>query len=439
MTAIGPTMRPGIFTPLWAVIALLVAFFLRAPTTYTFPIWVATVGALVAGAVWRDANPERLRGLGAIEWSMIAYVLWNFFSAVIPHHYPPDVSPVHFILIPTAIPFLLYVFGRFTLDSRNAVKAVMWSLIGFASYSAAVSIMQFHGPMQWVWPRFIIDAPNWEGRAVGVFNQPVANGMVMALGIAIVAMLIRWGVTWWQRIVLFAVAVACGYGLFLTHTRAAWLSGVVVLIIGTMLAVGYRRGFVVALALVVAVVAVNWSKFTSSDRSSGGVASAHEVEDRLNTIQTSLWAIGEKPFVGWGLARFSAVNTFHHKQWSLEVPWMRGYGIVSHENELGILAELGVVGLATWLTVLVLISKRLWDAYRRLPSDDRDGKSLAVLAIMTMAILVFNGITVDLRFFDFPMAATFLIFGLAAGWADRSTGRQLQSPFPARFEESARR
>ena len=437
MTAVSERMRQSVLSPFWPIIALLAALFLRAPMAKTILVYLTFAFVLGAGLVWRDANPERLRGMGPVEWSMIAYVVWNVASAVAPHRYPAVVTPEsgaefptpvsldRFILLPTVIPFVVYVFGRFTLDSERAVRAVLWALTGFAGYSAAVSILQFKGPKQLVWPRYIVTAPNWPERAVGVFNQPVVNGMVLSLGLGIATLLARWpGAMRWRRLMAVAIALACGYGLYLTHTRAVWLAAFVVLVIGASLATGYRRGFMAALAAVATVAILNWSQFTSSDRASGGVASVQEVNDRLNMIQTALWAAGEKPLAGWGLARFSAVNTHHHQQWALDVPWNRGYGIPSHQNELGILAELGAIGLASWLAVIALITWRLVNAYRRLPSDEVYGKLLAVVGLMALAILVLSGMTVDLRFFDFPLAAIFLLFGMAAGWADRWTHQQ---------------
>ena len=145
-----------------------------------------------------------------------------------------------------------------------------------------------------------------------------------------------------------------------------------------------------------------------------------EVEDRLNTIQTALWAAAQKPLAGWGIGRFQAVNTYHHQQWSLDIPWIRGYGIASHENELGILAELGVIGLALWICVLALIAYRLWNAYRTLPDDDLCGKPLAVTAIMAIAILVCTGLTVDLRYLRLLDGGRFL--------ARRNHHRLVRSP-----------
>lgn len=406
---------------------MLAILFLRVPLYRTHPEPVLCMFAvlLVAAALWRDANPDRLRGFGAVEWAMVAYVLWNVYSAVTPHKYPPGDPLFKFILIPTVIPFVLYVVGRFAVDSERAVKAVLWAILGFAAYSAAVSILQFTGPTGLVWPRYIVDAPNWPNRAVGIFNQPVPNGMVLALGLAVaILMASRRGVPRWQRAAASVTALACACGIYLTHTRVVWLCGVAVLVIGAVLAKGYRPGFVAGLTGVAIVVVLNWSRLTSSDRAAGGMASVREVDDRLNTIQTALWAAAQKPLTGWGLGRFRAVNTYHHQQWAPEIPWIRGYGIVSHENELGILAELGVVGLAAWLAVLALIAYRLWDAYRRLPDDHLCGKPLAVTAIMAMAILLCTGMTVDLRFFDFPLGAVFLLFGIAIGWADRHKNQQ---------------
>ena len=288
-----------------------------------------------------------------------------------------------------------------------------------------MSILQFTGPTAWVWPRFIVDGSlseneTWYGRAVGVFNQPVVNGMIMVLGFAVAMLLMsRHSERAWQRWLVLVIAVACGFGIYLTHTRIVWLSGAVVLIIGALLARGYRTGFIAALGITATIIAINWSVFTSTDREAGGVGSPGEVQDRLNMIQTALWAFAQKPIAGWGIGRFFAVNTYHHQQWAPDTPWIRGYAISSHQNEMGILAELGLIGLALWICVLALIAYRLWNAYRTLPDDDLCGKPLAVTAIIAMAILVCGGLSCDLRFFPFATATIFLLAGVAIGWSDR--------------------
>jgi O-antigen ligase len=100
---------------------------------------------------------------------------------------------------------------------------------------------------------------------------------------------------------------------------------------------------------------------------------------------------------------------------------------VSHENEFGILAELGLIGFAGWILVLALIAYHLRKAYRMLPADDLCGKPLAVTAIMAFAILVCTGFTVDLRFFDFPTAVIFLLAGITVGWLERAKESSLSA------------
>jgi O-antigen ligase len=160
----------------------------------------------------------------------------------------------------------------------------------------------------------------------------------------------------------------------------------------------------------------NWSTFTSSDRSAGGVGSINEVNDRLNTIATSIWAFKQRPLTGWGIGRFPAVNTYHHQQYSPEVPWQRGFGIASHLDALGVLVELGIIGLALWIVSLVLIYTRLFGATRRLPARGMYGRPLGITALLCLFAQSITGLTVDLRFFDFPNISVMLLAGAVIGW-----------------------
>ena len=433
---VGSRPQGWMTAPVLAALVMLVVMFFHTALADDLPDnarLILIVVVVIATALWMDVTPIRLRGIGAVEWAMSLYLMWNVYSMLTPHKYSSiipligtDSSPARFIMVGTVIPFLMYVVGRYTFDRPAAVRVLLWTILTLAAYSAWVSILQFTGPTAWVWPRFIVDGSlntgdqGWYGRAVGVFDQPVVNGMTMVLGFAVAMLLMsRHSETAWQRRFALLIAVACGFGIYLTHTRIVWLCGVVVLIIGALLARGYRTGFIAALGITATIVAINWSVFTGTDRAAGGVGSPSEVQDRLNMIQTSLWAFVEKPVAGWGIGRFAAVNTYHHQQWSPETPWIRGYGLTSHQNELGILAELGLIGLALWICVLALIAYRLWNAYRTLPDDDLCGKPLALTAIFAMAIVVCGGISCDLRFFPFAMATIFLLAGVAIGSSDR--------------------
>jgi O-antigen ligase len=353
------------------------------------------------------------------------YVVVNLGSMLAPHRYaagapldPTSFSVSRFVLIGIVMPLAMFLIGRIVFDHERAVRHLLWCLIAAGAYSAFASITQFHGPTWLIWPRYILDNPNWEGRALGVFNQPVVNGLVLIVGfLAATLIASHASQPLAHRILGASVAVPSVYAIYLTHTRAVWLSFALVVILGVLGAVGFRTGYVLSLAGVLTTVTINWSGFTSADRAAGGVASAGELQDRLNAIATSVWAIQREPLTGWGIGRFPAVNTYHHQGWSPGTPWERGYGVSSHFDMLGILVELGIVGLVLWLAVLALVGGELVRAIRRLPANGLDNRPFAITAAMSLVALLVTGLTVDLRFFDFPNVVVWLLVGAAIGRA----------------------
>ena len=425
----------GLRHPLVALGYFLVALFLRLALPRVLPVdpfLPAFVGVLLSTAIWAWTHRDRLPRLGCLELVMAVYLGYNVLSAVLPHQYGagafiPTVEPINLfrmILSSTAMPFALFLVGRTIGDDARRARVVLWMMLALGAYSAVVSILQFHAPGL-VWPRYIVEDPNWVGRANGVPNQPVVNGITILIGFACAIHLAsRTDAHRATRLIAALVAAGSSYAVFLTHTRIIYLAFAVVLVVGAAIARGYRTGFVVVGALGTAAVLANWSTFTSSDRDAGGVGSTSEVLDRLNTAATSFWAFDEKPLFGWGLGRFITVNTLHHQQWTTSTPFDRGLGIAPHFNELGILSDLGIVGLALWLMILAGLSARLVTAFRAVgrdpqTDDERTRVAVVVTGIIALVVMVTSGTTVDLRLFDLPVVATLLLTGLAVGQAKR--------------------
>ncbi|MGQ0773800.1 MAG: O-antigen ligase family protein [Pseudonocardiales bacterium] len=421
----------GLGSPTFAVALLLVATFLRLALPQVGlpidPFVLAFVGVIGAAVLAIARRVNELPRLGAVEAVMVLYLTWNIVSAIMPHTYPATVPSTgenftvwRFILTGTLLPFVLYVVGRFVFDRESSVRRLLWIVLALAGYSAAVSVAQFTGPTALVWPRYIVEGPLWPGRAAGVLDQPVQNGLLLVLGFVIALFLAsQVSEPTWRRVLAAAVAVASIPALYLTHTRAVWLVFGLVLVAGSLWARNFRAGFVATLVAVCLAIGAGWSTFTSDDRARGGVGSVSEIDDRLNTAATSIWAVGEKPVAGWGIGRFNQLNTYHHKQWSPGIDWERGYGISSHHNELGIAAELGLVGLVLWLTVLALVLWRLVHAVRVLPPDGICGRGLAVVALLAVLSWLAIGATVELRFFEFSNGLVLLLAGVAVGCAER--------------------
>jgi O-antigen ligase len=433
----------GLRKPVLACTYLLIATFFRlaipSGTLPVDPFLIAFAGVVASTWIWMA---QRRRNLSPVEFdpllcAIILYITWNVMSMVLPHPYPPgaplDRAPFsvqRFIVIGTLMPLAMFLVGRWLFISGRAIRVLLWSMVGAAAYSALVSILQFAAPAL-VWPRYILSNSLWPGRAVGVFNQPVVNGLVLIVGFLAATLIASHAVeSRLLRACAVGVALASVYALYLTHTRAVWLSFVLVVLIGAIAAQGFRSGFVLTLGVMMLAIASNWSTFTSSDRSAGGVGSSAEVLDRLNTIATSIWAFEQRPLTGWGIGRFAAVNTYHHQQYSPEIPWQRGFGIPSHLDALGILVELGIIGLACWMLVLVLMYTRLIRATRQLPAGEMYGRPLGMAALLCLVAQTTTGMTVDLRFFDFPNIIVMLLAGAAIGW-QREQARGTVTPHAA--------
>jgi O-antigen ligase len=425
--------------PPLAVVVLLGTVFLRLALPHLIvadPFLFAYALAVASAVVWMWKHRRTLPRVTFVEVAMVLYTLWCYGSMVLPHQYPAFDDPLTGTLTPvsrgievsTVIPFTMYLLGRRLFTRESAVRFVLWSILGFAAYSAMVSIFQFYAPSL-VWPRYIVRAPLWPGRANGVFNQPVANGMVLIVGFVIAIVLAtERGQPTWRRGLLWLYALTSILAIYLTHTRSNYLAFALVLILGVLLMPGARGVFVGLIGAIALVIGLNWSIFTSSDRAAGGIGSDNEVWDRLNGIATSIWAFKREPWFGWGISRFQTVNFYDHQQWSNDTPWIRGLGIASHDTELGILVELGIFGLLLWLCVIVPMIGLVLQAYGILPSSGLIGRRLAFVGICALGVQILSGSFADMRLLDFPLCMVFLICGMTVGARDRELAARRPRP-----------
>jgi O-antigen ligase len=425
--------------PILAVGMLLVSTFLSGalkPLPLPDPGLLSLMAVVAAAGVGVARRVSRAPSFGPVEGAMAIYVLWIIASALTPHPYQAggqleigeSYSVANFVLTGTVMPFVVYVVGRFLFDRVDAVRKILWTVMALFAYSVWVSIAQFHLPGL-VWPRYILDdyteSDSWSNRAVGVFSQPVANGLLLVTGFVLAVHMFHLAETRrWQRFLLVGLGTLSLYAIYLTHTRVVWLGFLVAVVLMAIFVPRHRRIYGTLIGGVVVAVAASWQTLLSEDRASGGITSSYEIEDRLNMIATALWAIPQRPLFGWGIGTFSQVNTYHHQQWSPEVPWIRGYGIASHLTELGIAAELGLIGLALWLAVLALVGRTLYRAVRALPADGSlTGREFGVIVGILAVLWLLTGLTADVRFFVFNGVLIYLLVGIVVGLAEaKGTG-----------------
>jgi O-antigen ligase len=378
-----------------------------------------------------------LRSFGLTEGLMIAFLVLSVASGFAPHQLGDGGEELQWttlVLNGAFFPFALFVIARQTVGDRRAVKSFLWFLVWLGLYLTVTAIFYKLGPQQLVFPRAIADEElgiNPE-RARGPLLNSAADGTVLVIAF-IAAMYL--GVQRGMRFRRFALgaALVMPIGIFYSQTRAVWLAAGLSVVLGAMLARGFRRWYLAVLGGALAVIAINWQKFLSADRQQGGVTSVSEIDSRLNDIATAFWAIGERPVFGWGIGRFPEVNTVYHRAWG-DLDWNLGYGFLGHNTHLTIASELGLVGALLWASVIIAIGVTSARAWRHLPRTGLISKGLVFSFWCAGLTWLINSSVIDMRLFSFVSGLAFVWAGIIAGLGDRArTGEldgELEAPPP---------
>lgn len=383
--------------------------------------FLALVGALFIEVV---TGRRALGRFGTTEFLMICFVVYLFASTITPHPLPAvgekgeARSLLDLILTSAFLPFAGFVLARQLLVDERNVRRFLWFITGFGVYLALTNIFWLLGPHALVFPHDILDPSvgTHFDRGRGVFLNAAVTGYVLVVTF-IGTMFLASQKKARMRAPLLVAAILMLIGIGLTQTRSAWLAAVIVILFSAAVYTGFRRWYIIIIIGLGLLVVVNWSTFTSKDRTQGGVTSTNETEDRLNAAATGLWAIEQKPILGWGLGRFPSINTVHHKAWG-NTPWKRGYGIFPHDTQIGIGAELGLAGLTLWLLIIfsmVVASRRAW---RTLPRSGLLSRNLAIVFWSVGISWVVTASLIDIRLFSFANTLFFIFGGICAGLAD---------------------
>jgi exopolysaccharide production protein ExoQ len=233
-----------------------------------------------------------------------------------------------------------------------------------------------------------------QGRFTWLAIHPTVSGVLAGLAVIVAMAYVaagrrpRPGPMWPQPVYVGALVVV-GAALLGSHTRGAILGAAVGALV---LVLALRRGrTMIESVLVITVLLVGVglaasepvADFFQRDASPESLAS---LNNRTGLWDVSMTAVAENPMFGYGVT--AAQGIFYEET---------GLG-GGHNAVVNLVVELGVVGLLTWLALIV----SLFVGTRRLAKDGRD--HLAFDRALILAVLVF--LLVDGIFFQGPGAVT---------------------------------
>lgn len=282
--------------------------------------------------------PLLLRDHGALALTVAFFVAWAFASTLWSPD-PVDALASAFRLAQGAL--LLFIVAT----AIRSVAHVRWLLLSFVGGALLATLIGFFGAYR-------ADSSVNDARLSGGFDDP--NELAAVLVPALVFLLFffvadRRAIRW----LLIPLAAVLALGFLRTDSQAG-LVALAVTLIGALVFSGPARGRAVALVATVVVAGTAYYTLVTAPVAFQTLASSNNVSGR-----ESLWAVAgdvvaDHPLLGVGAGNFSDVEqSYAFGSTSLPRIDLVTEGELVHNSYLQVLAELGPVGLAAFLAVIV--------------------------------------------------------------------------------------
>jgi putative inorganic carbon (HCO3(-)) transporter len=307
------------------------------------------------------------------------------------------------------VPFLLYVISPAAFSTERDRRILIGGLTVLGAYLGLITLFEAVGAKGLVIPHYIEDPALGihAERARGPFLEAGANGLAMFSCLVAAAI----GMTLWRdrraRATAFAVVILCTAGMLYTVTRQVWAGGAAGIIVA-MLGDRRLRAWLPAVAAGTAIVVALSLAFVPglSNSVQQRTAAQGPVWDRLNSDAAALRMIEARPGLGFGWGTFGQASVPYYRL-------AKTYPLTSvsnaHNVPLSNAAELGFLGLALW--IVILIAGIALPAVRRGPPYIEPYR-LGVIAIATAWFVQSNFTPFDYAFDNYIV---WVFAGIVAG------------------------
>lgn len=336
-----------VFADLAAGVAVftLLTFFELLPSTSGPALSFTKVAGLVLALSWLatiasrhdSANTDFFRAHTATAWFLAAFLAWAGFSAIWAESPSGAIEAVYrFALNATLFLIVFTAIGT----RRDAIRV-------FAAFVIGATAAAAYGFAFEVQPAAYGEAARLSGESQNA--NELASTLVAALALSVGLVAITRRSPMLRLATVLAAAIAT-YGILLTVSRAGVIALGVTLIAGVALAGRWRGRVVVVAVSIAAATAIYFAAIA-----------APEVRERVTepeggTGRTDIWTVGwrmveAQPVHGVGAGNFE-VSSIHYllapgalqrDEFIVDTPE------VAHNVYLGVLAELGIVGLVLFL------------------------------------------------------------------------------------------
>jgi len=372
--------------------------------THRMIIPLAAVIAVLNGT----ARGRGLR-LGWVDFFLVAHLLITIFSVL--YHFPNPKQGFIEIYDLVFVWMALFWLIRMTAPRETQFRQLVGALIVVCLVQGVVGIMMNISVTRPLLPEHWITSKRTTGT---LFRAAEFSSTVMASMLLITYYSFHARKRWIRILGLIALS-AGGLAVTFSFSRGTWIASSSVLL---LFMVFYRRVIPYMLTLVPIIALLATINVFSDARTFAQerIGVQNTIDVRIISDHAALGMIAAKPLLGWGYDNF----TRDHLDFVEPVgntPVTDPY-LSSHHTYLGMAAELGLVGLATFLMPWLLLLKRSISRYKQLPQEGFYSRYL--LLVLWLGILFWFIVTNSMNMRLAPWGMTWLGFllGLIASMVD---------------------
>lgn len=312
-----------------------------------------------------------------------------------------------------ASPFLLFFISKNIIGNKQDSEKLMTTALAAGLYLALIGIIQYFTEVNLFVPEGFSGIH--DKRAYGPFVNAAEYGGVMVLFFLGAFYLYSRGNK--KKTVVLGIIGIMGLAVFLSMTRAVWLSLALSMLIVAWNFREYRKIYLWSIFLGLAAVAIIWFMLPDSSFFKERTSDLGAIYSRFALYMTAFNTIISNPIMGYGFDRYSFFEASRDHLASFQfIDEAYGLGLtVPHNEFVHITVMTGIFGIISYISIFYLMYKYSNKFYFSFEKIDEFERNLTIIFWASLSVFILNGIFVDLLFFTYFNSVFYIIAGMMEG------------------------
>ena len=353
-------------------------------------VWMQLKNPFLDKRIWRHP----------IIWTVGFYVLWILVTSITSAH---PVTSLKFLLAKLWFIIPILIFGTYFLKDIVSIERFVWLFL--LGMTIVVLFTVFHHASY----RFGEKESHWV--MWPFFKDHTIYGAIVALSLPLSIGLFRSKIhTPLLQAVLIGMIVIIITGLYFSYTRAAWLSVIAALGVWLLIRLRIKFSIIAGVTLTLGtLLLISWDRiqmelernkqehtteeFGERLQSATNVSTDASNLERINRWSCAIEMFKERPVMGFGPGTYAFEYARFQEPDNLTII-STNFGDLgnAHSEYLGPLAEMGVLGLLTFLGVVAAIFYSGIRLYLDWPEEDKRHRVLILSMILSLTTYFVHGI-----------------------------------------------